>query len=81
LNIEANILEIQMAEDIEAAMATLAGQTDALYVRLRPQSRSALNFRLLGSADFINRVNGWPMMLSNVGFRAAAHIWSSRNHA
>ena len=36
LNIEANILEIQTAEDIEAAMATLAGQTDALYVFSEP---------------------------------------------
>jgi putative tryptophan/tyrosine transport system substrate-binding protein len=36
LNIEANVLEIQTAEDIEAAMATLAGQTDALYVFSEP---------------------------------------------
>ena len=36
LNIDANVLEIQTAEDIEAAMATLAGQTDALYVFSEP---------------------------------------------
>jgi putative tryptophan/tyrosine transport system substrate-binding protein len=36
LNIEANILEIQTAEDIEAAMATLPSQTDALYVHSEP---------------------------------------------
>jgi putative ABC transport system substrate-binding protein len=32
LNIDANVLDIQTAENIEAAMATLAGQPDALYV-------------------------------------------------
>jgi putative ABC transport system substrate-binding protein len=36
LNIDANVLEIQTAEDIEAAMATLAGHTDALYVYSEP---------------------------------------------
>ena len=36
LNIEANILEIQTAHDIEAAMATLTSQTDALYVYSEP---------------------------------------------
>jgi putative ABC transport system substrate-binding protein len=32
LNIDANVLDIQTAEDIEAALATLPGNTDALYV-------------------------------------------------
>jgi len=36
LNIDANVLDIQTAEDIESAMATLAGQTDALYVYSEP---------------------------------------------
>jgi putative ABC transport system substrate-binding protein len=36
LNIDANIIEIETAEDIAAAMATLAGQTDALYVYGEP---------------------------------------------
>jgi putative tryptophan/tyrosine transport system substrate-binding protein len=36
LNIDANIFDIQTAEDIEAAMATLAGQTDAVYVYSEP---------------------------------------------
>jgi putative tryptophan/tyrosine transport system substrate-binding protein len=36
LNIEANILEIQTADDIEAAMAALTSQTDALYVFSEP---------------------------------------------
>ena len=36
LNIEANILEIQNADDIEAAMTRLAGKTDALYVQVSP---------------------------------------------
>ena len=36
LNIDANILDIQTAEDIEVAMATLAGQADALYVFSEP---------------------------------------------
>jgi len=36
LNIDANVLDIQTAQDIEAAMATLAGQTDALYVYSEP---------------------------------------------
>jgi putative tryptophan/tyrosine transport system substrate-binding protein len=36
LNIEANMLEIQTAGDIEAAMATLTSQTDALYVWSEP---------------------------------------------
>jgi putative ABC transport system substrate-binding protein len=36
LNIDANVFDIQTAEDIEAAMATLAGQTDALYVYSEP---------------------------------------------
>jgi putative ABC transport system substrate-binding protein len=40
LNIEANILEIQTADDIEAALATLAGQTDALYVYSEPLTNS-----------------------------------------
>jgi len=40
LNIEANILEIQTADDIEAAFATLTGQTDALYVYSEPLTNS-----------------------------------------
>ena len=36
LNIEANILEIQTIDDIEAALATLTNQTDALYVHSVP---------------------------------------------
>ena len=36
LNIDAKVLDIQTAEDIEAAMATLVGQTDALYVYSEP---------------------------------------------
>lgn len=36
LNIEANILEIQTADDIDAAMATLTSDTDALYVYSEP---------------------------------------------
>jgi len=36
LNIDANVIEIQTAEDIDAAMAILAGQTDALYVFSEP---------------------------------------------
>ena len=36
LNIDANVFEVQSTEDIEAAMATLAGQTDALYVFSEP---------------------------------------------
>jgi putative ABC transport system substrate-binding protein len=36
LNIHVDILDVQTAEDIEAAMATLAGQTDALYVYSEP---------------------------------------------
>ena len=36
LNIEANILEIKTADDIDAAMATLTSQTDALYVYSEP---------------------------------------------
>ncbi|MBR1237554.1 ABC transporter substrate-binding protein [Bradyrhizobium sp. AUGA SZCCT0182] len=36
LNVEANILEIQTADDIDAAMATLTGETDALYVYSEP---------------------------------------------
>lgn len=36
LNIDANVLDVQTAEDIEAAMATLVGQTDALYVYSEP---------------------------------------------
>ena len=40
LNIEANILEVQTADDIEAALATLAGQTDALYVYSEPLTNS-----------------------------------------
>jgi putative ABC transport system substrate-binding protein len=36
LNIEANILEVQTADDIDAAMATLTSQTDALYVYSEP---------------------------------------------
>src|SRR5215831_9852472 len=35
-NIDANVLDIQTAEDIEAAMATLVGQADALYVYSEP---------------------------------------------
>jgi putative ABC transport system substrate-binding protein len=36
LNIDANVLDIQTVEDIEEAMATLAGNTDALYVYSEP---------------------------------------------
>jgi putative ABC transport system substrate-binding protein len=36
LNIQANVLDVQTAGDIEAAMATLAGRTDALYVYSEP---------------------------------------------
>jgi putative tryptophan/tyrosine transport system substrate-binding protein len=36
LNIQANVLDIQTAEDIGTAMAALAGQTDALYVYSEP---------------------------------------------
>jgi putative ABC transport system substrate-binding protein len=36
LNINASIVDIQTAGDIEAAMATVAGQTDALYVYSEP---------------------------------------------
>ena len=36
LNIDANVLDIQTADDIEATMATLVGQTDALYVYSEP---------------------------------------------
>ena len=36
LNINVNILEIKTADDIEAAMATLTGQTDALYMYSEP---------------------------------------------
>jgi putative ABC transport system substrate-binding protein len=36
LDLHANVLDVQTAEDIEAAMATLAGQTDALYVYSEP---------------------------------------------
>jgi putative ABC transport system substrate-binding protein len=36
LNIDANVIDIRTAEDIEAAMATLAGHTDALYVYSEP---------------------------------------------
>jgi putative tryptophan/tyrosine transport system substrate-binding protein len=36
LNIDTNIIDVRTAQDIEAAMATLAGQTDALYVYSEP---------------------------------------------
>jgi putative tryptophan/tyrosine transport system substrate-binding protein len=36
LNLDANVLDVQTAEDIEAMMATLAGNTDALYVYSEP---------------------------------------------
>jgi len=36
LNIDANIIDIKTAEDIESAMAKLAGNTDALYVFSEP---------------------------------------------
>ncbi len=36
LNIHANVLDVQTAEEIEAGMATLADQTDALYVFSEP---------------------------------------------
>jgi putative tryptophan/tyrosine transport system substrate-binding protein len=36
LNINVTVLDIQTVADIEAAMATLAGQTDALYVYSEP---------------------------------------------
>jgi putative ABC transport system substrate-binding protein len=36
LNIHVDVLDVQTAEDVEAAMATLAGQTDALYVYSEP---------------------------------------------
>lgn len=32
LNVEVNLIDVQTAEDIEVAMTTLAGNTDALYV-------------------------------------------------
>jgi len=35
-NIDANVLDIQTAEDIEAAIATLVGQADALYAYSEP---------------------------------------------
>jgi putative ABC transport system substrate-binding protein len=36
LNMDADILEIRTADDIEAALATLTGRTDALYVYSEP---------------------------------------------
>jgi putative tryptophan/tyrosine transport system substrate-binding protein len=36
LNIDTKVLDVQTAEDIEAAIATLVGQTDALYVYSEP---------------------------------------------
>ena len=36
LSIDAHVFDIQTVEDIEAAMATLAGHTDALYVYSEP---------------------------------------------
>jgi len=36
LNIDANVFDIRTTEDIESAMATLAGNTDALYVYSEP---------------------------------------------
>jgi putative ABC transport system substrate-binding protein len=36
LNIHVDVLDVQTAEDVEAVMATLAGQTDALYVYSEP---------------------------------------------
>ena len=36
LNIDANIIDIQTAQDVETAIATLTGQTDALYVYSEP---------------------------------------------
>jgi putative ABC transport system substrate-binding protein len=41
LNIDANVLDVQTAEDIEAAMATLAGHTDALYVYSEPLTNAS----------------------------------------
>ena len=43
LNIDAHVLDIQTAEDIQAAMATLAGQTDALYVYSEPLTNANKN--------------------------------------
>jgi putative ABC transport system substrate-binding protein len=40
LNIEANILEIRTADQIEPALATLKGRTDALYVFSEPLSNA-----------------------------------------
>jgi putative ABC transport system substrate-binding protein len=36
LNIDSNVFDIQTTEDIEAAIATLAGNIDALYVYSEP---------------------------------------------
>jgi putative tryptophan/tyrosine transport system substrate-binding protein len=36
LNLDANVLDVQTAEDIETTMATLEGNTDALYVYSEP---------------------------------------------
>lgn len=49
LNIEANILEIQTADDIKAAMTTLAGQADALYVYSEPLTNANRN-QIIGAA-------------------------------
>jgi putative ABC transport system substrate-binding protein len=49
LNIEARILEIQTADDIQAALATLPGQTDALYVYSEPLTNSNRH-QIIGAA-------------------------------
>jgi putative ABC transport system substrate-binding protein len=36
LNIDVNVLDVQTSDDIEAAMAKIVGQTDALYVYSEP---------------------------------------------
>jgi putative ABC transport system substrate-binding protein len=50
LNIDAHVLDIQTAEDIQAAMATLAGQTDALYVYSEPLTNANKN-RIIEAAN------------------------------
>lgn len=41
LNIDVDVLDVQTAADIEAAMATLAGKTDALYVFSEPLTNAS----------------------------------------
>jgi len=49
LNIEVNMLEVRTADDIEPAMARLAGQTDALYVYSEPLT-NANRFQIIRAA-------------------------------